>query len=567
MVTPGSKTSKNRVIGVCGALVSTTDEMATINQPLMKGALFYNADTAELKVGDGTTPPAALSDHKHPHTHAPLVHSHIAGANEPWLVSNPRLWYRDDLINHPELLPLEGGEISDLQAEHISNIYPGTKLLSTEPNTLTANGFENDDLTLSSSSFYGDFVASRLFGDEITFESIVKITDQWLSASADISQEQSATVGFKGGHTYRVTEYWLCPAAGTATELFKRRPTPKDWVLEGSVDGQAWVTLDAHTNEPAENWDPITTRMFTCTNMESYAFIRIRVTSWNAGDSSDLQTGLRRFWIFGRKKNVFALPDLASPHPDFVYVIPQKDLNVGLKHEDIGDIGVTGTKRSLLAAYRVPTDGRTLSRASDSELFSVIGYQYDPEAAISSLTASIGTVTGTSWSSGLTDPLAPSYIEITTAHAVLGKYFIGTIGTRIPKTWILEGFNGTSWDTLQSFANVDPEQFAATGGFFSPEVTLPEVAYDVYRINFMEWNAGSEPIGISDVKVFSHAAGLYRVPTIMHEGLTTYIVAKNTATDVSTEIIQQLQGNIATLSAALATLTNRVNELDPSIVP
>ena len=28
-----------------------------------------------------------------------------------WDISNPRLWYRDDLVNHPELIPLEGQTI------------------------------------------------------------------------------------------------------------------------------------------------------------------------------------------------------------------------------------------------------------------------------------------------------------------------------------------------------------------------------------------------------------------------------------------------------------------------
>lgn len=567
MTKTGSSTAVNRVSGVCGALVSSTNEMSVINQPLMRGALFYNADTSELKVGDGVKPPSALSDHRHPNTHAPLIHSHIAGANEPWLLSNPKLWYIDDLVNHPELLPLDGREISDAQAEFISKIYPGTKLLTTEPKTLTGNGFENDDLILSTSSFSGDYVASRLFGDEITLEAISKISDQWLSSSTDIAQEQSAIVSFKGGHTYRVTEYWVCPAAGTATELFKRRPTPKDWVLEGSKDNIAWTPIDTHADEPASNWNPITTRMFTCTDMESYAFLRLRITAWNAGDSSDLQTGLRRLWIFGRKKDVFALPQLESPHPDFVYVIPQRDLNVGLKHEDIGDIGSTSLKQELLPSYRIPTDGRTLSKETNASLFTAIGHRYDSEAVISAVTVSTGTVNGTSWSTGLSDPLMPSYIELTIPSGVLGKYHIGTASTRIPKSWIVEGYNGTSWVTIQTFTGVTPEQFTAVGGIFFPEMPTTEVAYSVYRINFVEWNTGTDPIGISEVKLFSHAAGTFKVPTVITEGLTTYIVADNTAVDISTEIIQRLQSNIAALSTSVAELTNRVNELDPAIVP
>ena len=568
MPIPGSASKINPVSGVSSAVVSTTAEIGANNQKLVKGAILYNKDTGELKIADGISPPSALPDHKHPHTHAPLIHSHIFGANEPWLIGNPRLWYLDDLVNHPELLALDGSEISDDKAEFISQIYPGTKLLTTEPKTLTANGFENDDLTLSVSSFTGDYIGSRLFGDEITFEMISRISDQWLSSSSDITQEQEVIVAFKGGHTYRVTEYWMCPAAGTAAELFKRRPTPKDWILEGSADGgTTWVALDTHTNEPAINWNPITTRVFPCSEMNSYASIRLRVTAWNAGDSADLQTGLRRLWIFGRKKDVFALPNLESPHPDFVYVIPQKNLNVGLKHEDIGDVGSTSILPNLLGNYRTPTDGRGLNKTEYATLFATIGHKYDTQQTPSEVSVSTGTMAGTSWQSGIVDVMTPAYVDVTIPSGVLGKYHLDITGYCTPKSWIVEGKNGSDWVILQILSDVAPTAFASSGGEFFIELPATEVAYSIYRINFLEWNTGSDPIGFNALRLFTHAAGQFFIPNISTPGLTTYIVSNNTAVDVSAQVIQSLQNNVAALSATIATLAARVNELDPQTTP
>ena len=561
-ITPGSKQRLNPVSAVGGAVVSTTEEIRAINQPLGKGSILYNSDTRELKITDGVTPPSALPDHQHPNTHAPLVHSHIYGANEPWLISNPKLWYLDDLVNHPELVALDGSEISDDKAEYISRVYPGTKLLTTEPRNLTANGFENDDLILSVSSFSGDFIGSRLFGDQITFESLLKNTDQWLSASSDVSQEQNATIAFKGGHTYRVTDYWVCPAAGTATELIKQRPTPKDWVLEGSNDnGTTWTTLDSHVNEPAANWEPLSTRQFTCTNMDSFAMLRLRITAWNAGAATDLQTGLRRFWVFGRKKDVFALPELASPHPDFVYVIPQRDLNVGLKHEDIGDIGITSVMPNLLGSYRLPTDGRSVSAATRNILFAVIGHQYDKKATIVSTVPSGGTILQGNWDgSGITDTLG-AHVNFSIMEAkALGFYTIDSTGYRIPKSWIIEGDNAGTWEILQTITN------ATADGKFFLDLSSNEKAYTSFRITFLEWNDGAAPIGFAEFSLYVHTVGEFYLPTISTPGVTTYIVADNTVNDVSSEVIQRLQNNIIQLTDTVATLTNRVNQLDPSIV-
>lgn len=557
----------NELKGVGNAVVATPEEIQNINVPMKKGNLLYNAGTKELKVADGETPPSALPDHRHPFTHAALIHSHIFGTNEPWLMSNPRLWYVNDLPNHPELVVLDGSEITDDQAEFLSQVYPGTKILTEPLSNLTSNGFENDAVILSVDSFKGDFLGSRLFEEEITIDNLMKLVDQWLTNSSDITQEHSATITFKGGHSYRPTEYWVCPAAGTASELVKKRPTPKNWVFEGSNDqGASWTELDSHSDEPASNWNPLTMRFFSVNTLDSFSMLRLRITEWNEGDDVSLETGLRRFWVFGRKKNVFALPNIESPHADFAWVVPYQNLNVGLKHEDIGDLGTTSLLPNKLAPYRLITDGSAKSKETYDLLFAVLGHRYDKDAQISSLTASEGTITDTKWDADFSDPNLASFVEITmNTTGMLGKYTLNTAGYRIPSSWTIEGKNGDTWDTLQSFVGMSVETFQSTGGEFFIDTTTTDKEYQIIRINFLEWNEGEEPIGFADIHVFTHPVGQFYIPNRTVEGETSYIVSDNTAVDVTPEVIQRLQNNVIKLTQAVADLSNQVNDLDPSI--
>ena len=43
-----------------------------------------------------------------------------------WDVANPRLWYRDDLVNHPELIPLEGQTVDYKTVSNLARVYTGS---------------------------------------------------------------------------------------------------------------------------------------------------------------------------------------------------------------------------------------------------------------------------------------------------------------------------------------------------------------------------------------------------------------------------------------------------------
>jgi len=570
-VKAGSSDKGNLLKGAGSAVIGTATEIQNINQPLRQGVLLYNTTTKELKVADGTTPPSALADHLHPNTYAPIVHSHMKGANEPWLISNPRLWYLDDIANHPELVLLDGSEISNDRAEFLSAVYPGTKLLTNKLTTLDSSGSSNNEITLTVDQFSGVYLASNLCNDELDITNFAQVGDQWLTGNSDLNTGHTVTIAFKGNFSYRPTQYWVIPAAGVAESPLRARPTPQAWTFEGSNDGTNWDILDQHTDESADSWSPLTTRFFSLSTPNDYTHLRLVITKWNAGYDADMYTGLRRLWVFGRKKDVFTLPNLESPNPDFGWVVPYKNLNVGLNHEDIGDIGTTALLNEHLPSYRLQTDGSSVSANTYPLLFETIGHQYDQELPSegTTVTASTGTISEGVWTSGISDATTASYIDINfSTPCMLGKYVLDIGDGCAPAAWIVEGktADGT-YETIQSFTNISTESFTATKGVFLIDTAVTEKNYVAFRINFISWNdETSATIGYTSLKLYVHEAGNFYLPNrSIADDVLTYIVADNAVVDVSADVIQRLQQNIIDMTSTIASLQAQVNNLDPDV--
>ena len=102
----------------------------------------------------------------------------------------------------------------------------------------------------------------------------------------------------------------MIPAAGDGENVLRRRPTPRDWVLQGSNDKVRWSTL--HDVKDYEDWAPITISTFHAAKTRS---------AWQ-------YVGLRRLWIFGRPARKWIAPDLPSSDPAFVWVVPINDLTI-----------------------------------------------------------------------------------------------------------------------------------------------------------------------------------------------------------------------------------------------
>lgn len=569
--TKGSASKLNYVKGFGGVISATDTEISSLNQPVVKGAPIYNTDTGRLVISDGVTPPAALPDHKHD-GYSPVVHSHMYGANQPWFMANARLWYSDDIANHPELVALDGSEIADDKAEHLSTVFPGTKLLTKAVTTMTSAGFENDDLTLSVDNFVADWPASKLFGS-CDFSDIGNMiannTDQWLTSSTDVNATHTLTVKFKGNFKYRPGEYWVIPAAGTLEMPFKSRPTPNTWVFEGSDDGETWTTLDSHSGVTADDWPLFTIQTFTVDTTESYSQLRLKITAWNAGDDGTT-AGLKRFYIFGRKQGVFCLPDVPSPIASFSWVVPYKNMDVGLVHEEVGDIGRTSLLPENLPSYRIPTDGSAITKTSKPLLYASIGHSCDHRVAPSAVTVSTGTYKSDSgWNTGLTDITTAAYMDLTLESGMcLGGYLLDCSTTSIPSRIVIEGVKSDgTYETLQTIEEITEDEFNACGGLFMLDSTTADGEYTKYRLNVVNWHP-ADTLGITKITVLVHPKDKFYVPDITDntvDGVYNYIVADNTATDVTPNIIQRLQQNIVDLTSAIASMQNQLNNLDSSI--
>lgn len=563
----GNRKTRNYITGIGSALTTNSEEMIQHNVILPRGSILYNEDTMQLSIADGKTPSQSLPDHVH-RNYSPVWHSHITSANEVWRISEPRLWYTDDLHNHPELLALDGSEIPEDKAVHLSKVYPGTTLLTTPCERMDQDGFQNNTITLSVDEFQSEFVGGRLTGEAIDTENMLIYTDQWLTNTTNVNKAQSIVIKFKNDYTYIPNEYWIIPAAGVSSAPLKDRPTPRNWTFEGSNDGEHWDVLDERTDVLETEWHPLTINLFKLSVIpDAYSYLKLNITKWNTNTGDPLETGLRRFWVFGNKVGVFTLPNLESPDDSFSWVVPYKDLDVGLRHEAIGDVGMTSASPENLPRYRLPADGKSYYRESYPELFNYTGFSQDNECTITTMIASGGSVLkDNKWEIAITDKHQAAYIEIYPnwdSDDAMGGYYIGQSNTNVPLAWIVEGtVDGSEYDTLQLIQNTTSEDMAAQNYKFLLDKTITDKHYTRIRITFTEWATANSRATIQ-FKLFAHKLNHFYVPNITIEGsgeCYPYVVCNNTAEDVSSEVIANLQNNVAKLTKMVADLQNTVNE-------
>lgn len=237
-----------------------------------------------------------------------------------WNPHNPRLWYADDLRNHPELIALDGSTIPLDKAGTLPKYYPGSTLLNDEVTKFTPQGFENDAIILSASKWQGLYVASALCDSELSVENITKVANQWLTGTNDIHSTDSITITFKHDPQI-VTEYWVIPAFGTTESILEPRPAPKKWQLLGSNDKENWEVVDSH-KERINHWQAPSGRSFRVKSNTAYKYLRLTISDWFV-TKEKLYTGLRRLWLFGRPADSFVLPNVPSNSDEFVYVVPR----------------------------------------------------------------------------------------------------------------------------------------------------------------------------------------------------------------------------------------------------
>ncbi len=238
--------------------------------------------------------------------------------------ANPKLWYRDDLVNHPELVPLEGGTIPYADAKLLTKIYSGATLLTDKITKIRDTVFLNGDLTLRVDTFDGLYAPYYLFEDPISTENIAKVAEQWLTGDTDIDNIHTVTITLNEPKV--ISEYWMIAAVGTSEYIDKLHPTPKSWKLLGSNDNKHFSIIDEQQlTDPTcwQSWHICPFRVSDESNT-AYTQIILLITEWFPSDEP-LSTGLKRLWLFGRPKDLFVLPDIPCPNESFVWVVPYKE--------------------------------------------------------------------------------------------------------------------------------------------------------------------------------------------------------------------------------------------------
>lgn len=241
-----------------------------------------------------------------------------------WDIANPRLWYRDDLVNHPELIPLEGQTVDYALVSKLARVYTGSLLLST-PLTKLSNGyFINDEIGLKVDKFDGLYSPTSLFGELMSTDNISHVADQWLTGDPNTSAIH--TIFLKFTEPQVITEYWMMAAIGTKDIVDEERPSPKHWLIYGSNDNNWWDII-CEQSEEADNWGFWNLNNYRIRHSKAYKYVKIVITAWHAVDNKSLSTGLKRLYLFGRPADKFTLPNIPSPDDAFVWVVPYREIN------------------------------------------------------------------------------------------------------------------------------------------------------------------------------------------------------------------------------------------------
>lgn len=239
-------------------------------------------------------------------------------------IGNPRLWYRDDLVNHPELMPLEGQTIDISKVGSINKVYPGSVLLTEKITRLHDNVFTNGRINVNVDMYKGLYTPSGLFEEPISITNISHVSEQWLTGDNDITKQHFISIELND--PVLLTEYWMIAAIGTKDRIDAKYPTPKQWIVYGSKDNDKWDIVDKR-NELSDNWKSWKINSYKVTCNTDYKYYKFVFTEWHPTEDEDaISTGLKRLYVFGRPINQFILPDIPSPDDSFVWVITKKEI-------------------------------------------------------------------------------------------------------------------------------------------------------------------------------------------------------------------------------------------------
>ncbi|MCU0287024.1 MAG: discoidin domain-containing protein [Acidobacteria bacterium] len=251
-------------------------------------------------------------------------------------------------------------------------------------------------------------------------------------------------ISYQFSYPKYITGYYILPEYYSST----KNRTPKDWKLEG-WNGSSWVTLDSRTNFQLDiEWNSAGL-YFIVPNPGIYSNYRLYVTAVNGSDVVSI-----------RRWKMYSLGEVPIMTSD---TTPS------------GTASASSIYDSTYPAWKA-FDGNDESEAW-SRWISVYDY-------------------------GFTTPQWLSY-EFTSPRRIDLYYILPEYGSstkdRSPKNWTLEGWNGSTWVTLDTRTNILNDSVWNAGGLhFS--VTNPGY-YTKYRLYVTAVN-GSDVVSIRQFKLF-----------------------------------------------------------------
>lgn len=555
---PTDPIKPNEMTLVPRAVYDSQAQWGQTTSPIPAGVLAFDSTTKELKVCNGTHNFLNTESHCHPFQYSPLGHSHYFGYDQKWFRVNPRLWLTADLVNHTELIPCSGQIVTGDVANSLSEIYTGSVQISP---TLLAN--TTDILTVSASSEYSEsYAAYKLFGPELTTENYFLTNDQWVATAEDTAW--TITGIYTGNPTYRITSYHLYTRLGQNDTPFKLGPTPRSWELLGTTDGgTSWISLATVTD--AEPWNLGSGREYPVDNVTAVNGFQLHITAWYPGDDPTLNPGLKRFFVFGRQTDIFNMPNIPSPHPDFTFVVPYTDLGIGMKHEEVGDIVYTITPQPLTMPNRILLDGRTVKRSLEPDLFAVVGYDQDQ---INDLVGVIPTVAEPHTTSIVDQSIhldseatdgSEVILSFTSLSGKISQYYLAPkTGGAQPVHWTLEVYDGTNWTVLHDHT-FDSE--TDSYGWW-PVTDYEAVVEQSYRLTILTWSEGV--LGVDPIQFKTHPTDYFYLADLVvtDDSKLPYIVSKVRVEDVNDDIVARLQNNVAAIADLLVSAQARITALE-----
>lgn len=525
-------------------------------------ALAYNTDTKELKFGSGL-PFHQTPNHAHPGQYSGIGHEHIGGYSEKWYRSMPRLIFESALTNFPELIPLNGQYVEGDIAESLNDIYAGITRITP---TLTSNDTSKIIVTATSENSSTSNYAYKLCGPDITINNMLVANDQWLVESGTTA---TVNIQFVTESTFVLNSFVIHARVGDVNTPAFAGPSPKAFTMEYSLDGENWTVGYSAADLP--EWDICEGREFVLESELSVKYVRFNFTEWNPSDQGIQTIGLKRIYLYGKQTDCFAMPTMEAPE-GFVWVVPYKDLGIGMKHEEVGDIVYCPKDVLVSPINRILADNSAVTKIAEPYLFELIGYLYDPAHDASALTLStispltISVVDGYGhWeSTGEDDEAVVEYFEIEGMNKMLSGYsFTPLENGAIPVQWLVEAYDGENWHTLHDKTiNIDTE-------LFDKRFTLAEIADDIstitkYRFSVITWG-GTGTIGLANMVFYSHDTGYYHIPKVDYDEtaqVVPYIVTRVRTEDINASIVLDIQNNLTNILNILTGHENRITTLE-----